>query len=41
MVAATGQRFGLNMISAVSARGLRRFIVVKDKVNVPKYVEFM
>jgi hypothetical protein len=41
VVAATGQRFGLNMISAISARGLLRFMVVKGKVNGPKYVEFL
>ena len=41
VVAATGQRFGLNMISAISARGLLRFMVVKGKVNGPKYIEFL
>lgn len=41
VVAATGQRFGLNMISAIGARGLLRFMVVKGKVNGPKYVEFL
>jgi transposase len=41
VVAATGQRFGLNMVSAISARGLLRFMVVKGKVNGPKYVEFL
>jgi transposase len=41
VVAATGQRFGLNLISAISARGLLRFMVVKGKVNGPKYIEFL
>lgn len=41
VVAASGKRFGLNMISAVSARGLLRFMVVKGKVNGPQYVEFL
>lgn len=41
VVEATGQRFGLNMISAISARGLLRFMVVKGKVNGPKYIEFL
>lgn len=41
VVAATGQRFGLNMISAISARGLLRFMVAKGKVNGPKYIEFL
>ena len=41
VVAATGQRFGINMISAISARGLLRFMVVKGKVNGPKYIEFL
>jgi transposase len=41
VVATSGQRFGLNMISAISARGLLRFMVVKGKVNGPKYVEFL
>lgn len=41
VVTTSGQRFGLNMISAISARGLLRFMVVKGKVNGPKYVEFL
>jgi transposase len=41
VVPATGQRFGLNMISAVSARGQMRFMLVKGKLNGPRYVEFL
>ena len=41
VVAATGQRYGVNMLSAVSARGLLRFMVLKGKVNGPRYVEFL
>lgn len=33
VVMTTGQRFGLNMISAVSAKGLLRFMVVKGRVG--------
>lgn len=41
VVAATGQRFSLNMISAVSAQGRLRFMVVDGNVNGPQYVEFL
>ena len=41
VVATTGQRFGLNMISAISARGQLRFMVVKGKLNGARYVEFL
>lgn len=41
VVAATGQRYGLNMISAVSARGQLRFMLVRGKVNGPQYLEFL
>ncbi len=34
-------RYGLNMISVVSARGLLRFMVLRGKVNGPRYVEFL
>lgn len=33
VVCATGARFGLNMISAISPRGLMRFMVLEGKVN--------
>lgn len=41
VVPATGQRFGVNMLSAVSARGHLRFMVGKGKVTGPVYVEFL
>jgi len=40
-VPTTGQRVGLNMISAVSARGELRFMVVKGKLNAARYVQFL
>ena len=41
IVMTSGQRFGLNMISAVSARGLLRFMVVQGRVNGEQVCEFM
>lgn len=41
IVMTTGQRFGLNLVSAVSARGLLRFMVVKDRINGEQVCEFM
>ena len=41
IVRTTGRRFGLNMVSAVSARGQMRFMVFEDKLNGPRYVEFL
>ena len=41
VVPTTGQRVGLNMISAVSARGELRFMVVKGKLNAARYVQFL
>lgn len=41
VVAATGQRYRLNMISAVSARGQLRFMVLRGRVNGPQYIEFL
>jgi transposase len=41
VVAATGQRYGLNMMSAVSARGRLRFMVLKGKVNAARSVVFL
>jgi transposase len=41
VVPATGQRFSMNMISAVSAQGRLRFMVVDGKVNGARYVEFL
>jgi transposase len=40
VVNSTGARFGFNMISAVSAKGLLRFMVVDGKVNAETFIEF-
>jgi len=41
VVSSTGARFGLNMISVVSARGLLRFMVVEGKINAAVVCEFL
>jgi transposase len=41
VVSATGRRFSMNMISAVSAQGRLRFMVVEGKVDGPQYVAFL
>ena len=41
IVMTTGQRFGLNMLSAVSAKGLLRFMVVTGRVGGEQVCEFM
>jgi transposase len=41
IVSSTGARFGLNMISAVSAQGEFRFMVVKGRVASPQFIEFI
>jgi transposase len=41
IVMTTGQRFGLNMLSAVSAKGLLRFMVVQGRVAGQQVCEFM
>jgi transposase len=41
VVTSTESRFGLNMISAVSARGEFRSMVVKGRVNAPQFLEFI
>ena len=41
VVTSTGSRFGLNMISAVSAQGEFRFMVVKGRVNSLQFLEFV
>src|SRR5246500_1469066 len=41
VVRRTGQRSSLNMISAVSARGHLRFMVVKGSINGAVFVEFL
>lgn len=41
VVFATGQRFSLNMISAVSRKGALRFMVVKGSVGAHVFIEFL
>jgi transposase len=41
IVSSTGARFGLNMISAVSAQGEFRFMVIKGKVGAARFIEFI
>jgi transposase len=41
VVRTTGERFGLNMISAVSGRGHLRFMVVQGRVTAARFVEFL
>ena len=41
MVRVTGQRFSLNMISAISPRGQLRFMVVRGGVNASVFVDFL
>ncbi len=41
VVSSTGARFGLNMISAVSAQGEFRFMVVRSRVGATFFVEFI
>jgi transposase len=41
IVLTTGQRFGLNMISAVSSKGLLRFMIVRGKVAGEQVCEFI
>ena len=41
VVSSTGARFGLNIISAVSAQGEFRFMVVKGRVATAQFIEFI
>ena len=41
VVSSTGERFGLNIISAVSAQGEFRFMTVKGRVNAPQFIDFI
>jgi len=41
VVQTTGARFGLNIISAVSARGQLRFMTVQGTVNADVFIEFL
>jgi transposase len=41
VVSSTGARFGLNLISAVSAQGEFRFMTIKGRVRTPQFIEFL
>ena len=41
IVAATGQRYGMNIISAISPRGDMRFMTVEGRMNAGKFIEFL
>ena len=41
VVSSTGARFGLNLVSAVSAQGEFRFMTVKGRVGAPRFIEFI
>jgi transposase len=41
VVSSTGARFGMNMISAVSAQGEFRFMTVKGKVNARVFIRYL
>lgn len=41
VIEATGARFGLNMIAAISTLGHMRFMVVKDSVDSERICEFL
>ena len=41
VVRTTGSRFGMNLISAVSAKGQLRFMVTPDRMTAPVFLEFL
>jgi transposase len=41
IVPATGQRFGMSLISAISPRGDFRFMTVEGRMNAEKFIEFL
>lgn len=41
VVSSTGARFGLNMISAVTAQGEFRFMVIRGRVGATRFIEFI
>ena len=41
VVSSTGARFGLNLISAVSAQGEFRFMTIKGRVGAAQFIEFI
>lgn len=41
VIPATGQRYGLNLISAISPRGQMRFMTVEGRMNAGKFIDFL
>ena len=41
VVPATGKRFGLNLVSAVSPQGVLRFMVVDGRMTAVRFIEFL
>ncbi len=41
VVESTGARFSLNLISAISAKGLMRFMTIDGRLNSDKFIEFL
>jgi transposase len=41
IVEATGQRYGMNIISAISPRGDMRFMTIEGRMNAGKFIEFL
>lgn len=41
VVPATGRRFGLNLVSAISPRGALRFMTVEGRMDADKFIEFL
>jgi transposase len=41
IVTSTGARFSVNMISAISPRGLLRFMTIKGRFNAERFVDFL
>ncbi|MDZ7788587.1 MAG: IS630 family transposase [Halofilum sp. (in: g-proteobacteria)] len=41
VVEATGQRFGMNLVSAVSPRGDMRFMAIEGRMNAGKFIDFL
>jgi len=41
IVEATGQRYGMNIISAISPRGEMRFMTIEERMNAAKFIEFL
>ena len=41
VIRTTGSRFSLNMVSAVSAKGLMRFMTIKGRLTTDRFIEFL